>query len=335
MIVVTGGTGLVGGHLLFQLIRGDNKVRALIRPQTSPEKVFEVWKHLTTNPDELINRVEWYPLDWSDTEALSEALEGARLVYHCAAQVSFDPRLKKQLWQSNVELTRNLVNTCLEKNISKLLYISSVAAIATPEPGEPTTESCGWPTDPKSVYSKTKTLAELEVWRGIAEGLNAVILNPTVIVGPGNWQHSSARIFDVLYRGLRYTTSGGTGFVDVRDVISVAQLLMEQPIYGERFIVNGANESYLSAFSAIAKALRRKAPSHLVSTRLTGLLWRGEWVWSRLSGQEARITRHSMHAANNTQKYSSKKLQETIPFTFHPLQETIDYTAGCYLNSLP
>jgi dihydroflavonol-4-reductase len=331
MIVVTGGTGLVGGYLLLKLAQQGNRVRVLVRPGTDPGKVFSVWKHYIPDPEVLFTEFEWYSADLSCKAELYEALDGAEYIYHCAGKVSFDNRDKKEMWKTNALLTSRIVDFCLENKVKKLAYVSSVAAIASDDSDE-ISESKGWPVGKKSAYPKTKTLGEFEVWRGIAEGLKAVIVNPAVIIGPGNWKQSSSRIFDTVYHGLPFYTEGVTGFVDNRDVADALVQLMNSDISGERFILNAANLSYRELFQSIAKAFGTKLPGREISPFLTSVAWRLEWIWSRLSGKEARLTRETAQTAHHVNRYNADKIRETLGFKFRDIQESIKETAACYLK---
>jgi dihydroflavonol-4-reductase len=334
MIVVTGGTGLLGGHLLLELAKTDSPVRVLIRKNSAPEKVLSVWKHYSPEAKPLISRFEWLPVDMTNMAEISEAIESAIQVYHCAGFVSFRNSFRRDLINVNVHITSSLVNACLNLPSVKLLHVSSIAAIKNTTDGTPSTELSGWSTPGLSLYSRTKTSGELEVWRGIAEGLNAVIINPSVILGVGNWQQSSVRIFDVLYRGLKYYSNGVTGYVDARDVARAMVLLMNSNISGERYILNAANLSFREVFEKIATALNVLPPSHCASQHLLSLAWRAEWFRSLITGSEPRITRVSARSADEKHSYSSGKFCAQFDFSFNDIDDTIREVASFYLRDI-
>lgn len=330
MIVVTGGTGLVGGYLLLKLAEEEGPVRVLLRPGTKPEKVLEVWKHYLPDPASLLPRFEWVHTDPLNRAALYEALQGAEYIYHCAGKVSFDRRDKRAMWETNTHLTGYIVDFCLANAVKKLAYVSSVAAVASPK-GEAATEASGWPVQKKNLYAKTKTRGEFEIWRGVAEGLNAVMVNPGIILGPGNWKQSSARIFDTLYHGMSYYTTGTSAFVDNRDVADALVQLMKSDQSGERFILSSATLSYKELFESITTALGKPAPAKKLSFFLSEIAWRGEWLLSRLTGREARLTSQTARTAHKKQSYSSEKIKTSLGFRFRDIQESIRETAQCYL----
>ena len=332
MILITGGTGLLGSHLLLRLLQDGQKVRAIVSEEGKPEKALEVWKYYIPDAAAILENAEWFRTDISNKAKLSEAFEGIEKVYHCAALVTFDPRKKAEMINVNITGTRNIVDLSLENNIKKLVHVSSIAAVGNSSHHEEISEKDKWPVKSRSVYAKTKTDGELEVWRGIYEGLNAIIVNPSVILGPGLWQQSSARFFDVLYKGLKYYTSGATGFVDVEDVVSVMINLMSTEVTGERYILNGANLSYKILFEKIAKALNVKAPHKRASMAITSIAWRLEWLKSRLTGQSPLITRESAASSQRQRAYSAEKVKVKTGLVFHTIDDTISRIAELYLN---
>ncbi len=333
MIVVTGGTGLLGGHLLLELIRKDQPVRALIRKGGNPQKVLSIWKHYEANPESLLSKVEWVPIDLTNKPEISGILKDTDELYHCAGKISFNPRDKKELYSINVEATSNIVNACLESGNIRLLHVSSIAAIGKSDQ-DLCTEDNGWPSKSGSLYSRTKTLGEFEVWRGISEGLDAIIVNPSVILAPGNWKESSARIFNSIYKGLNYYTLGETGFVDVLDVVKIMTSLMNTELSGERFILNAENVSYKSLFERIALALHVTPPKFYASQRKTSLAWRIEALKQFFTGIEPRLTKHSSKTAHSLQRYSSMKIKQLNDFQFSPMDATIRRIAKSYLADI-
>src|SRR4051794_33690802 len=251
-ILVTGATGLVGSHLIKALVRCKKNVKALYRTSV-PQ--FE-------NADE----VEWFQGDILDITSLEVAMQNVKKIYHCAANVSFNPKQRKILHATNIEGTANVVNACLENNVEKLLYVSSVSALGRKRVKEFISEQTQWSEETNnSEYGRTKYFAEMEVWRGIGEGLKAVIVNPTIILGAADWSKSSSAIFKNVYKEFPWYTEGVTGFVDVEDVVKVMISLMESDISGERFIISCANLSYGEVFTKIAQAFNKKIPHKKVT----------------------------------------------------------------------
>jgi nucleoside-diphosphate-sugar epimerase len=334
MILVTGSTGLAGSHLLYSLLQKGYRVKALVRPDSRKENVLHTFGYYAdeTEAQNLFEKIEWVEGDVLDIVTLHDAFEGVSKVYHTAAMVSFNSRLRKKVFETNVEGTANIVNLCLEKNIEKLCFVSSIAALGSSENGELANEETLWkPVKKEAIYSLSKTKSEMEVWRGIAEGLNAVIVNPSVIIGPGQWAQGSSQFFTTIDKGLRFYTSGGTGVVDVRDVVRAMIELMESDISGERFVLSAQNIGYLDFFAQIAASIGKKAPDILANPFMTNIAWRADALRSMVTGSEPVMTRNAAVISHKMLKYSALKIQERLGFEFTPLSETISNTARCFL----
>ena len=246
-ILVTGAAGLLGSELVNQLLEKGYKVTATYHSASLN----------VTHPNLTIQQC-----DILDTAGLEEIMRGITHVYHCAAIVSFEPKDKRRLLKINVEGTANVVNACISANVQKLIHVSSVSSLGRIRNGETVTEQMNWTEETSnSIYGKSKYLGELEVWRGIGEGLQALVVNPSTILGGNNWENGSAVIFKTVYEGFKWYTEGISGFVDVRDVACAMILLMNSKISGQRFILSSENLSYKEIFSSIAKCFgknRRK-----------------------------------------------------------------------------
>ena len=328
MILVTGGTGLVGSHLLFDLAKKGESIRALKRENSSLLDVRECFSYYTDSADELFDKIEWVNGDMLDIESLENALEGITKVYHCAAIVSFKKTDKAKIKRINVEGTRNLVNTCLDHKIQKLCFVSSVAALGTPEEkDEIVSETTPWsPEDKRSDYSMSKFNSELEVWRGIEEGLDAVIVNPSIILGPGHWHKGSSLLFTSVAKGMKYFTRGITGYVDVRDVSKAMIQLMDSDIKNQRFLLNSDNCSYEFIFKTIAKALNLPEPNKYASPFLTGIAWRLAYLKKIFLFKEPSFTRATARSSHNRTYYSNQKIKETLDFKFIDIKKSIEDT---------
>ncbi len=335
MILVTGSTGLLGSHLLYQLLKNGFSVRALVRNQQSIEKSRKIFSYYSTDADILVQKVNWFYGDVNDQESLVRSLEGVKQVYHCAAVVSFDNKNLQAMWNVNVNGTSNLVNACLEKKIGKFLHVSTIATLGRPKEGNLFIESCPWPEGKVSPYSRTKTLAELEVQRAMAEGLQAVIVNPSVILGPGDWEKGSGRLFWQVQKGMNFFTRGTTGFVDVRDVAKAMINLMNSKQVGERYLVSAEDKSYEEVFREIALALGINPPRRYAKPWMTELAWRAGSIISAISGKPATLSRWSARSAHRQQRYSSEKLIRALDFQFIPFEETIRHTVQCFRKDYP
>ena len=315
MILVTGATGLVGSHLLYELLKEEKKVKALKRQTSDTGQVLKTFGFYTNEPEKLFSRIEWVDGDVSDLESLEMAFEDVDRVYHTAAIISMDSADSAEMKKINIEGTTNIVNLCLEKKISKLCYVSSVAAI-----GNRTAPN-------KITYSSTKFNAEMEVWRGMAEGLEAVIVNPSIIIGPGVRGKGSMAMFDKIAKGLKFYTRGVTGYVDVRDVVKAMIILMESEIKGEKFILNSENLSYKEIFEMIAQALDKPSPNIYANRFMTGLVWRLDYLKSKLTGATHIITKETAEIAHRKTLFSNEKVREAVGMEFRVIKESVEETA--------
>ncbi|TAJ13593.1 NAD-dependent epimerase/dehydratase family protein [Marinilabiliaceae bacterium JC017] len=333
MILVTGGTGLVGSHLLYKLLEKGLSVKALCRPESNTDQVKKVFSFYGHNAIKLANRINWITADLLDYYSLSDALKDVTQVYHCGAMVSFNPKDAQVMYRINVEGTANLINACIEKKINKFCYVSSIATLGSTINGKPIDEETTWQADDNhSVYSQSKFRAEMEVWRGTKEGLKAVVVNPSVIIGPGEITRSSGLLFQSVRNGMNYYTSGITGFVDVRDVVKAMIMLMESGIANDRFLLNAENMSYQQFFTAVAKALNATPPKKEATPYMTSLAWRFEKIKYWLTGKAPRISKETAKTAHKKSHYSSKKIIDQMGFEFTPIEKTIEET-GSFLNN--
>ncbi|HRH64801.1 MAG TPA: NAD-dependent epimerase/dehydratase family protein [Bacteroidia bacterium] len=331
MILVTGGTGLVGSHLLLELSRKGKKIRALRRPGSTDAQTDRVFR----DTPGLVNGIEWFEGDVTDVYSVLEAMDGVEEVYHAAGLISFVPTDFDRMMKVNVEGTANMVNVALEKGIERFCHISSVAALGRSDEGTPINEKSVWKTSSlNSNYAISKYGAEREVWRGVEEGLNAVIVNPSIIIGPGNWDSGSARMIQQVWNGLRFYTKGVTGFVDVRDVVSAAICLMEKKVNGQRYILNSENVSYQSLFETIAVHLHKKKPSMLVTPFLGEIAWRTLALTHVFSRKKAFITKETARNAQRTWNYSNEKVIKEIGIRFIPVADSIANACKCFMNEM-
>jgi len=333
MILVTGGTGLVGSHLLYELVKKEQKGRALKRPTSKTENVLKTFRYYSDNSEELFSKIEWVEGDVSDITFLEDAMQGVSKVYHCAAMVSFETRDRKKMLETNIMGTANVVNACLGTKIEKLCFVSSTAALGDKSGAGLVDESTIWkPSKSHSWYSVSKFKSEMEVWRGMEEGLKAVIVNPSVVLGPGDWNRSSGRIMKSVWDGLKFYTLGVTGFVDVRDVVKAMIELMEGEIIGERYIISSENLSYKEVFEMIANAFNKKPPTIQATPSLTGFAWRLDWMRSKILNKQPLVTRESARSGHRKVYFSNQKIRDAIGIDFRPLIVTIKETAEFFLK---
>ena len=322
-IVITGANGLLGSAIARKMVAEDHEVYLILREACETALLADV-----------LDKVQVLQGDILDIFSLEAAIQPDDVVIHAAAMVSFSPKEQEKMVKTNVEGTTNVVNICLSQKASKLIFISSVAAIGRPsmfkkESITTINEEQKWEESPlNTFYAKTKYLAECEVWRGVAEGLNALVICPSVILGEGDWTRSSTQLFKYVANENRFYTGGIVNYVDAKDVATAIHELNKANVLNERFILSAGQVSYKILFETIAACLHKKAPSTLVKPWLAAIIWRLEAVRSFFTGKTPLITKETAHSAENLFYYDSAKLQGTIPFTFKTLEETINRICG-------
>lgn len=335
MILVTGGTGLVGAHLLFHLLNENKQIRAIFRNEKKFENVKRIFSYYSKDADTLFNKIEWVEADLNNIPQLTEAFKDITHVYHCAAFVSFEPDKFDVLKKTNIKGTANVVNFCISNKVKKLCYVSSIAALGSSLKNEIITEETEWNKEiDNSVYAITKYGAELEVWRGTQEGLNAVIVNPGVIIGPGIWRYGSGSLIKMIYNGLKYYTTGSTGYVDVNDVVKAMIQLVKSNHKNERYILVSENLSFKDFFTKTARYLGVKPPQKEAKPLLLNIAWRLDWLKQKLTGKRRVLSKQTAKSALTETYYSNKKIKEAIGFEFLPMDKSIEITSTYFLDSL-
>lgn len=316
MILVTGGAGLLGKELITQLLAQGKQVKAIYNK--------------TPLADFQSENFQQYQCNILDVIGLEEAMQDIELVYHCAAIVTFNPKRKQEMFKINVEGTANVVNAALDAGVKKMVYVSSVAALGRIRENEPVNESMNWTEETSnSNYGQSKYMAEMEVWRGIGEGLDAVIVNPVIILGVGDWDWGSTKIFQSVYNEFPWYSDGITGFVDVKDVAAVMTRLMDSNITAQRFIVSAANRTYKDVLTLIAKAFGKKPPYKKVTPLIAKIVWRLESVKSWFNKKDPLVTKETSITALAKVNFDNSKLKKYLPdFNYRPIEETIAQTCA-------
>lgn len=330
MILVTGGTGLVGSHLLYELTSSGLKTKALKRSTSSLKNLINTFKTYTSEYKNLLNKIEWIDGDVNDKLSLGEACKGVSTIYHCAAMVSFNPEDKEKMHSINVDGTANIVEICI-KNKIRLCHVSSIASLGDYK-DEPIDEySCLNPNTAQSEYSYSKLNSEEIVWEGVNRGLNMVIVNPSIILGFGHWNSGSSKLISTVAEGLNFYTKGRTGYIDVRDLCRAMHLLTESNIKSERFILNGGNYTYKELFYTIAEALKLKPPKYYASRPLTNIAWRIAKLKSLLTGRKAILTKEIAFSSHNISEFNGNKITNYLQnFKYTALKTTIEDICEAY-----
>ncbi|SDW16267.1 Nucleoside-diphosphate-sugar epimerase [Lutibacter oricola] len=333
MILVTGGTGLVGSHLLYQLSLENEPIRAIKRKNSDVAGVKRVFSYYTSNFEALFNKIKWIEADITDISTLNNAFKNVTKVYHSAALISFNPRDYRAMRKINIHGTSNIVNFCISKNVEKLCFVSSIATIEKSVNKKLITELDEWSFEKNNYgYAITKYGAEMEVWRASQEGIPVVIVNPGVILGAGLWKNGPGAIFDKVYKGLKFYSEGVTAFVSVEDVVKAMTKLMQSPIKNERYILVSENISFKDVFFKIADNFNKKRPTFKTSKLMSEILWRLESVKTFIFNKQPILTKHSAKSIHNKHYYSSEKIKKDLNFTFEPIENCIKRVCKLYLK---
>jgi len=312
-VLVTGAAGLLGSEVVKQLLDDGYHVTA----------IYHFTPLNLSHPNLAVKQC-----DILDVASLEDVMKNMTHVYHCAALVSFEPKEKYHLFKINIEGTENIVNACIFANVKKLIHVSSVSALGRIRNGETLTEDVQWTEETSnSIYAKSKYLGELEVWRGIGEGLQAAIVNPSIILGGNNWDDGSSALFKSAYNEFKWYTEGISGFVDVRDVAHAMLLLMNSEISGQRFILSAENLSYKKLFTMMANGFNKKPPPRKVTPLMAEIVWRLEALKGMITGKKRLLTKETARTAQATVYYDHSKILKALPqFHFTPIADTIELT---------
>jgi dihydroflavonol-4-reductase len=313
MILITGATGFLGSEVAKQLVEAGTPVRCIKRAKSVIPALLAPYSHI----------IDWVDADILEYSALDDAFAGVTRVYHCAAWVSLKTADKEPMICTNVEGTANVVNLCMLYG-ARLLHVSSVAAIGDAKPGELITENHQLDQAVShDGYATSKLESEMEVWRGIAEGLDAVIVNPSIIIGPNAGTEGSGALFETVRKGLKFYTSGSIGFVDVVDVAKCMIALMDSDIREERFIISAENRGYQNITTEIAECFNLTPPKKLAKPWMMEIAWRGAAFWAALRGGAPAIDKVSAQSASVERNYDHSKLKKAIAFNFKSVSQSV------------
>ncbi len=327
---------MLGAHLLLDLTKSGSKVRALKRKNSDLAAVKKIFSWYTTDADKLFGQIEWVEGDLRDTSFLREALEGAETVIHAAAKVSFHPKDRLLMLYENIEGTANLVDAALEMKIQRFCHVSSIASLGGQDSGMPVNEDFSWKNDKsRSAYSESKFQSEMEIWRGIQEGLECVIVNPAIILGAGKWNRGSPRLFQTVRKGMKFYTKGINGFVDAKDVSRAIIALLQaedwESIKNQRYILSAENLSYQEVFGAISEALNQPGPTIPANRFLLQIAWRAVRMISLLTGKVPVLTKATAQSSMKMAVYDGSKITRVINFVYTPIDKTIQEIGKIFL----
>jgi nucleoside-diphosphate-sugar epimerase len=328
MNLVTGATGLLGTHLMMELLSRGERVRALVRPSANRQSVEDVFRFCNNTH---FADIEWVEGDVLDIDSLEQAMQGCSHVFHCAAVVSYHPSERAEMYRVNTEGTANVINMALHLGNIKVGFVSSIAAIGKAKNNEQVDEESEWvENDMNTHYAITKQLSEMEFWRGIHEGLEGVAFNCGFIIGPGSFERSSPSLFRKLNEGMRFYPPGGTGFIAVADAAWCIAELTLGPTTHERFILVTENRSMKEIFQLVAQSLGVKVPTQEAKPWILQVARAAEWLKEKTTGRKALVTRETVKNASLRFYYDSSKMQRATNLKATPISEAIQQTAAYF-----
>jgi len=332
MILVTGGTGLVGSHLLVRLTQENEPIRAIYRTPESIKKTKNVFSYYPNISPELFNTIEWVQADITEVPSMIPTFKGVKKVYHCAAIISFDPADYRTMRKVNIHGTAIIANLAIDAKVEKLCFVSSIATIGDDPKREFANEENDWGGNEKNNgYAITKYGAETEVWRASQEGVDVVIVNPGVILGSGFWDSGSGKMFTQIHKGFQFYSEGVTGFIGVKDVVGCMVQLMQSNCKNERFILVSENKSFKEVLFSIAEAFGKKKPTRCVQPWQASLLWRWEWLVSKIISRKIRMSKYTAKTLFRKTYYSSEKCKKQLKVTFENIDAVIHQVKNDFL----
>lgn len=335
MILVTGATGLVGSHLLYELCRNNKKVRALYRNKSRIDKVKHVFGYYEKDSSALFSKIEWIKADILNRDDLNKAVKNCNLIYHCAAIVSFNPQKREETVQLNLQMTKNIVDAAIENSVFDFCHVSSIATLGRLGADDFVDETAVFNhADSHSAYSIGKFKAEEYVLAAQERGLKALIIKPSVIIGPGWWQEGSGKFFSQVYKSMPYYTSGKTAFVDVRDVVQATAELVEKGIRNDTFIISAENISYKDFFSKIATSLNKKPPYIKIPMFLSELIWPIAELVAYVSGKEPILNRYTARTSQKSNQFTGEKLEKRLNFKHRDIDTSIKEYGAFFLKDI-
>ena len=318
--LVTGATGLVGAALVRQLVDAGEPVR-ILRRDSSPLTLL----------GPAAARVEHAAGDVTDPDAVADAMVGVGRVYHAAALLDFGgKRAEKRLFEVNVGGTAHVVDAAREAGVERLVHVSSIAALGRPEePGGAIDEATPWVESAmNTAYARSKRAAEQEVQRGVAEGLDAVIVNPALVFGIGRPGEGTMRIVERARRGrLWLAPPGTTAVVDAEDVAAGMRAAMARGATGERYVLSAENLPWTTLLATLSDAFGQAGPRGVVPG---GALVAGAVAaetLARVTFTSAKLTREQARAAAAAYRYANRKAVDELGVAFRPFRETAERLA--------
>tara|TARA_B100000427_G_scaffold275991_1_gene244716 strand:+ start:360 stop:1373 length:1014 start_codon:yes stop_codon:yes gene_type:complete len=330
-ILVTGGTGLVGAHLLYYLTKDGYHPIAIKRTNSNILNVKKIFSYYSNDYNTLFEQITWEECDILDIVTLEDIIKDSVEIYHCAALISFNNNDKNEMINVNTTGTANVIDLALKHNIKRLCYVSSIATLGSNN-NLPLDENCIWDWTNKSGYAISKHLAEMEVWRGFAEGLSGVIVNPSLIIGPGSWESGIGTIINRSQAGLPFYPPGSCGVIDVKDLTEIMIKLMKTNISNERFIINSDHITYKDLMSIVATSLNKKPPYIRLRPFIMKFFIALDIIWNKFRGKRIELSTDAVKYTTQEIRLNSKKINDNIKHHYRNIETTLIKCTNLFVN---
>ena len=330
-ILVTGGTGLVGAHLLYYLTKDGYHPIAIKRTNSNILNVKKIFSYYSKDSATLFKKITWKECDILDIVTLEDIIKDSVEIYHCAALISFNNNDKNEMINVNTTGTANVIDLALKHNIKRLCYVSSIATLGSNN-NLPLDENCIWDWTNKSGYAISKHLAEMEVWRGFAEGLSGVIVNPSLIIGPGSWESGIGTIINRSQSGLPFYPPGSCGVIDVKDLTEIMIKLMKTNISNERFIINSDHITYKDLMSIVATSFNKKPPYIRLRPFIMKFFIVLDIIWNTVRGKRIELSTDAVKYTTQEIRLNSKKINDNIKHHYRNIETTLIKCTNLFVN---
>ena len=330
-ILVTGGTGLVGAHLLYFLVKNGTSPIAIRRENSDVLNVKKVFNYYNKNDEHLFEKITWIECDILDIIKLENIIKDIKQVYHCAALISFNSNHKNKMIEVNTTGTANIVDLSLKYNIERMCFVSSIATLGSNN-NLPVDENCFWNWENQSGYAVSKYLAEMEVWRGFAEGLSGFIVNPSLIIGPGSWDSGIGTIIKKVQWGIPFYPAGSCGLIDVNDLVKIMIKLMQSPITHERFIINSEHMSYKKLMGIVAQSFKKKPPYIKLNSHFMKFFILIDMIINKIRGRKIELSIDAVKHTTSEIQLNSEKINTTILFNYENIENSLKNCVEIFLK---
>ena len=332
-IGITGASGFLGSHLVHQLMRAKHEIVAIKRASSSLSEFNLCSAHYEQHIDSKF--LTWVDCELYDTISLTELFKQCDIVIHTAALISYLKSDRDQLIRVNEEYTANVVNSCLQAGIKRFIGVSSTGALSKRGEDEAIKESFEWDEGaPYAFYGLTKYLGEKQIWRAKEEGLDVIVINPGVILGFGDWNKGSLRLFRNAYNRFPFYSTGSTGFIGVEDLCKACEYFLDSEEINEQYIAITDNLNFMQVSYMMADGFEVKRP-YIKVAGLIHMIIHQVIRLKEFIGFKGMLSRETSRSAILQSHFDNSKLRMTLPFELEPISSVITNSCMAYKKNSP